>query len=46
MTVVRLLPRPGLLTGLVVSASVVAGLVFGAAVVTAGLAVRRLGGGR
>ncbi len=36
----RLLSRPGLLTGLVVSASVVSGVAFGAAVVSSALAVR------
>lgn len=36
----RLLPRPGLLTGIVVSASVAGGLLFGVAAVSSALAVR------
>ena len=39
---IRLLPRPGLLTGLVVSASVMSGVAFGAAAVSSALALRAL----
>ena len=38
---VRLLPKPGLLTGLVVAASVVNGILFGAAAMSAALVVRQ-----
>ena len=37
---IKLLPRPGLLTGLVVATSVVSGVMFGAAAVSAALALR------
>ena len=37
---IRVLPKPGLLTGLVVAASVVGGVAFGAAAVSAALALR------
>ena len=37
---IRLLPRPGLLTGLVVATSVVSGVLFGAAAVSAALVLR------
>jgi hypothetical protein len=37
---IRLLPRPGLLTGLVVAASVAGGVAFGAGAATAALALR------
>ena len=46
----RLLPRPGLLSGVVVAMSVAGGVAFGAATVSAALmvrmAARRIGGGR
>lgn len=38
--VLRILPRPGLLTGVVVAASVVGGVMFGAAAVSSGLLLR------
>lgn len=37
---IRLLPRPGLLTGVVVAASLTSGILFGAATVSAALALR------
>ncbi len=37
---IRLLPRPALLTGVVVVASITSGVVFGAAAMTAALAAR------
>ena len=37
---IRLIPRPGLLTGLVVAMSVVSGVAFGATTVSAALALR------
>ena len=37
---IRLIPKPGLLTGIVVSASVVGGLLFGVAAVSSALAAR------
>ncbi len=43
---IRLLPRPGLLTGLVVATSVVSGVMFGAAAVSAALVLRAALNGR
>ncbi len=37
---IRILPRPGLFTGVVVAASVVSGVAFGAAAVSAALVLR------
>lgn len=43
---IRLLPRPALLTSVVVAVSVAGGLAFGMATVAAGLALQAATGGR
>ncbi|MGI3777277.1 MAG: hypothetical protein ACRYGC_08290 [Janthinobacterium lividum] len=43
---IRLLPRPALLTSVVVAVSVAGGVAFGAATVVAALALRAAGGRR
>lgn len=43
---IRLLPRPALLTSFVVAVSVAGGVAFGAATVAAALALRAAAGGR